>query len=232
MPRRLLTTLFAVGLVLVMVSAVSASIPYSTTGKYVACMDRYGKIRLIDHQAGKRCTSTEKSLTWNQRGPVGPKGATGEAGAQGAAGDQGPKGEPGEPGQFGTTAIETFSLPLGTQQYDGEDVATVGPFTFRAECSKDGTLWHAGWYVKTSAEHSLVDLQNGYTLEPTDNYHVDGMIVNSGGAIGGEGTWVPRSDPFIGVGPDGSVFSAHLWLGFKVLGSTANECQFGGTIAH
>jgi hypothetical protein len=198
-------------------------------------MDRYGKIRLIDHQAGKRCSSGEKTLTWNQRGPVGAQGATGATGATGApgpAGDQGPKGDPGQPGQSGTTAIPTVSLPLGTQQYDGEDIATVGPFTFRAECWKDGTSWSAGWYVKTSAEHSLVDLQNGYTIEPTDNYHVDGMIVNGGGAIGGEGTWVPASDPFIGVAPDGTVFSAHLWLGFKVLGSTASECQFGGTIAN
>ena len=182
MPRQLLTACSALVLLLGLVGVVSAAIPHSTTKVFVACMDSAGKLRVIDHQAGKRCTSREKTITWNQRGPTGPQGATGATGDDGPAGDEGPKGDPGEQGPSGTTAIENVSLTPGTQPDAGEDILTIGPFTFRAECTRDNQVWHAGWYVKTSAAHSLVDVQNGYTLEPMDNYHVDGMIVNSGGA--------------------------------------------------
>jgi hypothetical protein len=55
------------------------------------------------------------------------------------------------------------------------------------------------------------------------------MIVNSGGALTDTNDWVPAK-PVQGAAPDGTTFTAHLWLGFNLFGSTADECQFGGTV--
>jgi hypothetical protein len=220
-----------------LIGSASAAIPNSATHAYTGCYSATtGALRLIDFQAGKRCRSGERSVTWSQAGPrglTGSPGPQGSPGPKGDTGDAGPKGDTGSQGPSGTTVIPVTSVPLG-QMYDGVDLATVGPFTFRGECSGDGSgqnaTWHAGVYVKTSAAHSLVDVQNGYTLEPTDDYHVDGMIANTGDRVSSP-AWLPAKT-VKGVAPDGTEFTADLWIGFNMLGSTANQCQFGGTIAH
>ncbi|CAB4790911.1 unannotated protein [freshwater metagenome] len=51
-----------------------ATIPDSNTGAVAACSNKYGTIRLIDAQAGKKCKRTEKKLTLGARGATGPAG--------------------------------------------------------------------------------------------------------------------------------------------------------------
>jgi S-layer homology domain len=159
---------------------------------------------------------------------------SGPAGPPGPTGDPGPQGDPGEHGPSGATVIN-LSLPVSPQQYDGQDLATVGPFTFRAECWRTGPsgdyVWNGGIYLKSSAAYSRATVGGGnHTLQPGDNYH--GHVIAEENHNFSYGTfWVP-ADPFQGAAPDGTMFSAHLWLGFHALGSTADECQFGGTITH
>jgi hypothetical protein len=60
-----------------------------------------GQLRVIDTDAGVKCSKNEKTLDFNQRGPQGPKGDTGPQGPKGdtgAPGIQGPKGDTGAPG--------------------------------------------------------------------------------------------------------------------------------------
>lgn len=61
-------------------ASASASIPNSDTGELHACMDRQGKIRLVDVQAGALCNTREQAISWNQAGQMGPQGAPGPAG--------------------------------------------------------------------------------------------------------------------------------------------------------
>ncbi|MEY4605243.1 MAG: hypothetical protein RLY45_3 [Actinomycetota bacterium] len=52
-----------------------AAIPDSGSGVISACMlNRTGAIRVIDYQAGARCTGRETLISWNAQGPSGPAG--------------------------------------------------------------------------------------------------------------------------------------------------------------
>jgi hypothetical protein len=218
----------------------------SPTEPIKACVNKTTKIvRISVHASPSWCGKNESYRSWSATGPAGPRGPQGEPGVgggeqgpQGVPGEQGPQGEPGEQGPQGdigpqgppgSTTIDVVSLPMGAM-YDGADIATVGPFTIRAECWSDNGQWRAGLYVKSSAANSQVNGWNGQLIGPTSNYHVDGMIINDIGPVTASRWEV--ADPILGVAPDGTQFSAHLWLGFKALGSTANQCQFGGTISH
>src|SRR5687767_3309477 len=67
-----------------------ASIP-SAGGVINGCYDpRTGSVRVIDFEAGQRCTSRERSLDWNRTGPLGPAGPIGPQGPEGPQGPQGP----------------------------------------------------------------------------------------------------------------------------------------------
>jgi hypothetical protein len=70
-----------------------AAIPDTTTGVISSCLKvKDGTVRIIDAQAGKRCSKEETLLAWNKQGPEGPAGATGPAGPAGAPGATGPAG--------------------------------------------------------------------------------------------------------------------------------------------
>jgi hypothetical protein len=86
---------------------------------YNASGNPSGTLRVIDVEAGAKCSKNERALNFNQRGPKGdtgpqgPQGPTGEtgpagpAGTDGAAGPAGPAGAAGPPGPqgpAGTTA--------------------------------------------------------------------------------------------------------------------------------
>lgn len=46
-------------------TAAVAAIPSSTSGVYTACVNKVsGATRVIDYQAGRRCTSSERTITW------------------------------------------------------------------------------------------------------------------------------------------------------------------------
>lgn len=79
-----------------------ATIPDSNTGAVTACSNKYGTIRLIDGQAGKKCKRTEKKLTLGAQGATGPLGYTGPMGPEGATGPAGgPAGATGATGPAG-----------------------------------------------------------------------------------------------------------------------------------
>jgi len=88
-----LGTFCALALVVVGVGSVaSASIP-TTDGVIKGCYDpRSAYVRVIDPAMGQTCTTSEKSLDWNQTGPEGPAGPAGPEGPAGPAGPEGPAG--------------------------------------------------------------------------------------------------------------------------------------------
>jgi hypothetical protein len=92
----------------------SASIPNSSTKVFVACMNSLGQIRMIDHQAGKRCRTGEKTLQWNQRGPTGAMGPPGPIGSPGPSGSVGETGDQGPAGVSGYEVVtDDFVMTLG-----------------------------------------------------------------------------------------------------------------------
>lgn len=77
-----------------------------------------GQLRVIDQEAGAKCSKNEKVLTFNQKGPkgdpgpqgpqgekgdTGPQGLKGDTGATGPTGPAGPKGDTGAPGTPGVS---------------------------------------------------------------------------------------------------------------------------------
>ena len=101
-----------------------AAIPTSTTGVYYGCANKNtGALRVIDYQAGKRCTAAERTITWNQKGATGAKGApgaTGANGANGAAGAAGSAGPTGAPGADGATVLSGSGAPTNSVGVNGD----------------------------------------------------------------------------------------------------------------
>ena len=63
-----------------------------------------GDLRVVNSIS--QCTSSEHSLSWDEKGPVGPAGAAGATGAQGPAGASGPSGPQGAAGAKGATGAQ------------------------------------------------------------------------------------------------------------------------------
>jgi hypothetical protein len=73
--RRIGYALLALMVAATAAASVSASIPNSDTGVFHACLDKAGRIRLIDLEAGEICRRSESAIQWSQEGPRGPAGA-------------------------------------------------------------------------------------------------------------------------------------------------------------
>jgi hypothetical protein len=108
--KRICVATIAVAGVLATVGVGYAAIPGSDGmihGCYNASSNPSGQLRVIDVDAGAKCSKNEVALNFNQRGPKGdtgpqgPKGDTGLQGPKGDAGLQGPKGDTGLPGADG-----------------------------------------------------------------------------------------------------------------------------------
>lgn len=94
-----------------------ATIPGSD-GVVSGCYEkRTGLLRVIDAEAGKRCTSFETAISWNQGGPAGPQGPPGE---KGAPGDKGPQGDPGDKGATGDQGAVGDKGPTGDKGPQGD----------------------------------------------------------------------------------------------------------------
>ena len=107
-------TLLGVAALVVAAAGTSfAAIP-SAAGVIDACYKQYGgALRLIDAEAGARCSDKEKPLHWSVQGPKGDKGDKGDPGAQGVPGPQGlpgPAGPAGPPGPAGGISAVTFAI--------------------------------------------------------------------------------------------------------------------------
>lgn len=124
------------GIIVGGVSVSIAAIPDSNTGVISACLTtRNGSIRVIDHQAGRRCSAGEVLLTWNQKGQpgaigaqgaTGPQGIQGPAGPAGATGPQGPAGTNGTNGTDGTDGAQGPQGPAGSDGLQGPE-GPIGP---------------------------------------------------------------------------------------------------------
>lgn len=92
----------------------------STSGQKVCVNKKTGVIRLA---SVKKCTGSERSLTFGAEGPVGPQGPQGLPGLQGPTGAQGPQGAAGLPGAAGSSAvtdpIRTKTVTLSYMSSDG-----------------------------------------------------------------------------------------------------------------
>jgi hypothetical protein len=83
-----------------------AAIPNSATEVITGCYGPLaGNLRVINAQVGQKCTSAEKTLTWNQEGKPGTAGADGAAGAKGDEGEPGTPGVAGAKGDTGATGL-------------------------------------------------------------------------------------------------------------------------------
>jgi hypothetical protein len=112
--RRLLVATIAVIALFVCGGVAVATIP-GAGGVISSCYvkDGYagaGKVRVIDAQAGKTCTSSENPLAWNKQGPRGPQGPAGPTGPAGPAGSTGPQGPEGAQGPQGPAGMSGYHV--------------------------------------------------------------------------------------------------------------------------
>jgi hypothetical protein len=89
---------------------------YATSG---TLLQSKGAARIVD--SGEACRSSEKALSWNQKGPkgdTGPQGVQGEQGGKGDTGPQGVQGEQGGKGDTGPQGIQGVAGPAGVSAGD------------------------------------------------------------------------------------------------------------------
>ncbi|MFR9777771.1 hypothetical protein ACL02O_17165 [Micromonospora sp. MS34] len=84
---------------LVLAGSVAYADDASTTTTYTACVDKQGRLQVVDESGS--CKETERRITFNATGPQGPVGPQGEPGPSGPAGPAGPKGDTGPAGPQG-----------------------------------------------------------------------------------------------------------------------------------
>jgi hypothetical protein len=90
--------------ILMAVGVGSAAIPSSNGiihSCYNASSNPSGQLRVINAEAGAKCSKIEKALNFNQTGPQGPQGPQGLQGPQGERGPAGATGATGSPGPSG-----------------------------------------------------------------------------------------------------------------------------------
>src|SRR5215467_13826507 len=110
-----------------------ASIPDSNTGVITGCYQMVGgQLRVIDAQAGAKCGTSEKKLTWNQTGPQGPAGPAGPAGPDGAQGPQGPTGPAGPAGPTGASDVFSVTNTVGARLSGGSNPVRVASLSLPA----------------------------------------------------------------------------------------------------
>ena len=167
-----------------------AAIPSSSTGKISSCVNKQtGLVRIIDYQAGKRCTSKEKMVSWNQRGPRGATGAQGPAGPKGDIGATGAQGPTGTIGATGPTGLigpqgpEGPEGPAGTPAPDAQrDLHGTGHFAL----ASDGA-WHdvatvmvepGEWHMEYTSYPGSLGSGGGLAGRFDCRFAVDGDVID------------------------------------------------------
>ena len=114
-----------------------ATIPDSNGVIHGCYQSSSGVLRVIGTSptvGGGKCSSTEKPLDWNQKGPTGAKGATGAKGPSGPKGERGPTGSNGTNGATGPTGPIG---PTGPSVASGYEIVrasyAIGPLTHADE---------------------------------------------------------------------------------------------------
>jgi hypothetical protein len=162
-----------------------ATIPGSN-GTINGCYEkRAGALRVIDADAGAKCTSSEMPISWNQQGQRGPTGATG---AQGPMGAQGSKGDTGSTGPQGPTGpAGPAGAPGPSDLYDAnqrETVTLTPSYQSIAQLSlPPGTYFVSGNVQLESLADEANDLFVTCGLQSSDS---GGNIGDSQAAVGKE----------------------------------------------
>jgi hypothetical protein len=117
-------------------------------------LKKLGAVRVIDAEAGAKCTSLEKVISWNQQGQPGPPGAAGAKGEPGPAGTPGADGAAGPPGPPGAAGTNGDPGPAGTPGTDGAPGPPGPSDAFIAE-NYGGIVLPAGPGVTTMANRQL-----------------------------------------------------------------------------
>jgi hypothetical protein len=117
----------ALGTVALLASAGYAAIP-SAGGVITACYNANsnpsGAMRVIDSEAGQKCSKNERTLSFNQTGPRGPAGPAGPEGPAGPAGADGADGADGATGPAGPAGPAGPTGPAGPAGAAGGSAAT------------------------------------------------------------------------------------------------------------
>ena len=100
-----------VGATVFVTGVAEATVPTTGSGVIYGCRSLAsgvdnGVVRVIDYQAGKRCSKGERAVNWNTRGASGLRGVAGPAGARGATGALGATGDTGAAGNTGATGAQ------------------------------------------------------------------------------------------------------------------------------
>ncbi|MFL5821966.1 MAG: hypothetical protein ACJ764_00830 [Solirubrobacteraceae bacterium] len=187
-------------------AAIAVAATQSSSGVIHACYAKSGGA--LRRTGNGKCKSSERAISWNQRGPRGPrgpKGATGPRGPKGATGPTGPTGTTGSTGSTGSTGPTTINQStVRTALSGGPDVtlATAGTLQLLGRCKAPT--------VGNSAAQLVIKNTSGTAAAQYDN---------STGTAGTDGTPVPvggeviasttnAEDDAMGSGIAQAVFSA------------------------
>jgi hypothetical protein len=139
-----------------------ASIPDSS-GVIHACYQKTnGSLRVIDTQAGAKCSSTENPLTWNQTGPAGPRGPS----------DAFLASDGGKPIGLSPTTLASLTLPAGnytliakTGVYDLSSADIVDCFLKAAGSTLDEDEVRLDGLTTTNDDNEFMDLIGVVSLD-------------------------------------------------------------------
>jgi hypothetical protein len=163
--------------------AVAATGGFSSGGSLRACANEEGVIRLL--KAGKHCQKGQKSVSWNQAGPVGPKGATGATGTPGAAGAPGAAGTPGTAGTDAPGTTEWAKVAANGQVIAGRGVtkATVSGTTDIVDFDRDITQCALFATQQTGSSAVYVSFVAPYEPEVSKNRVIVQLAYGSGNPV-------------------------------------------------
>jgi hypothetical protein len=203
--------------VLATVGIAYAAIP-SADGVIHGCYDANsparGQLRVIDTDAGAKCSKTEKVLDFNQKGP---KGDTGAAGAQGP----------------GAARIH-LTLPVARTpggMAPETPLLNLGGLELFARCEQAGFLPTFAYVRGTSATAAHIDYANTDDNSGADDVDPSQVATSAGGAtlVGGAAPARVFESPLRRAQIHGIYASANTTLSLDVvLSSTGGTCSFEG----
>jgi Collagen triple helix repeat (20 copies) len=121
----------------------SASIP-SSTGVITGCFNKQSHLLRVIDAYSSRCPSAERTLRWNQRGPLGATGARGPRGKIGPTGPEGAVGATGATGATGAVGPIGPQGPVGAQGPIGP-VGQTGLRGAQGPAGPAGITWRGQW---------------------------------------------------------------------------------------
>jgi hypothetical protein len=132
--------------------------PINTVTIYACYNKTSGALRVV--ATATACTSAEKSLSWNQKGPAGPAGPAGPTGPKGAAGATGSAGPIGPAG------------PKGSQGATGQTGPEGPPVTFKGKWS--ASVSYTVGEAVSEASSSYIALEASTNVDPASDFTASG----------------------------------------------------------